>query len=187
MPDDCNKTHAPAVPVCFNLEQESADGKKLAHATDGGAIIANLHWSKSLGGSRVHTEVTSTIGSVLRDYQHDESEGESETEVCRRFQVDLRGARGVARVTATLKDEPEEGGLSEETAHSGARITHWSEVRHKDLSVLQGVRSPRFRLRIARDTLKAPVPRTTQALPCEYDHKKITLIRVPEFRSPWPD
>jgi len=161
VPDDCNKTHALAVPVCFHLEQESADGKKLAHATDGGAIIANLNWSKSFGGSRVHTEVTSTIGSVLRDYQHDESE----TEVCRRFQVDVGDARGVARVPATLKDEPEEGGLSEETAPSGARITHWSEVRNKDLSMLQGVRSPRFRLRIARDTLKAPVPRTTQALP----------------------
>jgi hypothetical protein len=108
MPKDDGKVVRLQVPVGYSLVVGSDEGKMSDHAEarEGGAIVACLTWNKPAEACDVHTSLTSSIGSVLRDYRHDD---EGTKEAKRYYQVDLRGAHGIARIEAILRAGPEEG------------------------------------------------------------------------------
>ena len=90
------------IPIGFSLKLSPvgvADWQSEVELKEGSAIQACLTWR--IANSRdLPTSLTTTIGSVLTDYQQEELEGE----VKRYYYVDLRGARGMAKLQATLKD-----------------------------------------------------------------------------------
>ena len=129
MPKDDGRVVNLQVPVGYSLVVGSDEGEMRDHAEarEGGAIVACLTWNKPPEDCDVETSLTSSIGSVLRDYRHDDR---GKNEAKRYYQVDLRGAHGIARIEAILRAGPEEGdGDDREVPHRrGARMSQGAAV-----------------------------------------------------------
>jgi hypothetical protein len=93
------------IPIGFSLNLRSVGDSNWQDNVDskeGSAIQARLAWRKDLPNSlKLPASLTTTIGSVLTDFQQEEDG----LEVRRYYYVDLRGARGMAKLQATLKGE----------------------------------------------------------------------------------
>jgi hypothetical protein len=102
------------IPIGFSLKLRpvgDAEWLDQVDSKEGSAIQACLSWRKSLPHSgTLHTFLKTTIGSVLNDYQQDEVGDE----VKRYYYVDLRDARGIAKLQATLKSVSDTSEITDE-------------------------------------------------------------------------
>jgi len=125
------------VPVGYSLAVGSPRGEMgdYTEIKEGGAATACLTWSKELRHPQI--AFTSTIGTVLRDYRHDDK---LRDEVKRYYTIDFRGAPGLARLEATLWSASAEGEGPEDRPHDdGARITDSADVSvHPDSQSIVG-------------------------------------------------
>jgi hypothetical protein len=118
------------IPIGFSLTLRSVGGdtqwRDRIDSKEGSAIQACLTWKRNLVNSLdLPSTLRTTIGAVLADYQQ-EVVGQ---EVKRYYYVDLRGARGVAKVEATLK------GGSEITDEATASVEPDSQSITGDINV----------------------------------------------------
>ena len=118
------------VPIGFSLTLRSVGGdaqwRDHIDSKEGGAIQACLTWKRNLANStELPSVLKTTIGAVLPDYQQEVVA----QEVKRYYYIDLRGARGIARVEATLK------GGSEITDEATAAVEPDSQSITGDISV----------------------------------------------------
>jgi len=118
------------VPIGFSLTLRSVGGdtqwRDHIDSKEGGAIQACLTWKRNLANStELPSALKTTIGAVLPDYQQEVVA----QEVKRYYYIDLRGARGIAKVEATLK------GGSEITDEATAAVEPDSQSITGDISV----------------------------------------------------
>jgi hypothetical protein len=92
------------IPINFSVQLRAGDNpdweEDLVEAKEGGAVSALLSWNNDPDRSAYPTSLTTTIGSVLDDHDDTDTPGEMH----RYYYVDLRGARGIAKLKGTLKD-----------------------------------------------------------------------------------